>query len=69
LPNEYLFIPTGQMAAEIAAEMFGDWLGGITERRRRLGAVVTVATTEFTVEFLAQVWPVVEEEFTARETG
>jgi hypothetical protein len=26
-----------------------------------------VATTEFTVEFLAQVWPTVEEEFTRRE--
>jgi len=65
--QDYLYTPTGQMAAEIAAGMFGDWLAGITERRRRLGAVVTVATTEFTVEFLAQVWPVVEPEFTRRE--
>jgi DNA-binding transcriptional LysR family regulator len=65
--QDYLFTPTGEMAAEIAAGMFGDWLTGITERRRRLGAVVTVATTEFTVEFLAQVWPVVEAEFTRRE--
>ena len=48
--------------------MFGDWLAGITEARRRLGAVVTVAGTEnFEVKFLAQVWPVVEAEFrTAR---
>jgi DNA-binding transcriptional LysR family regulator len=65
--QDYLFTPTGQMAAEIATRMFGDWLAGITERRRRLGAVVTVATTEFTVEFLAQVWPTVEAEFTRRE--
>jgi DNA-binding transcriptional LysR family regulator len=65
--QDYLFTPTGQMAAEIAAEMFGDWLAGITERRRRLGAVVTVATTEFTVDFLAQVWPTVEAEFTRRQ--
>ena len=43
------------------------WLTGITERRRRLGATVTVATTEFTVDFLAQVWPSVTAEFTRRE--
>lgn len=48
--------------------MFGDWLAAITERRR-LGAVVTVATTEFTVEFLALVWPGIEAEFTRREIG
>jgi DNA-binding transcriptional LysR family regulator len=65
--QDYLFTPTGQMAAEVAAGMFGDWLAGITERRRRLGAVVTVATTEFTVEFLARVWPAIEAEFTRRE--
>lgn len=65
--QDYLFTPTGQMAAEIAAGTFGDWLAGITERRRRLGAVVTVATTEFTVDFLAQVWPAIEPEFTRRE--
>jgi DNA-binding transcriptional LysR family regulator len=65
--QDYLFTPTGQMAAEIAAGMFGDWLAGITERRRRLGTVVTVATTEFTVDFLARVWPAVEAEFTRRE--
>ncbi len=65
--QDYLFTPTGQMAADIAARMFGDWLAGITERRRRLGTVVTVATTEFTVEFLAQAWPAIEPEFTRRE--
>jgi len=47
--------------------MFGDWLAGITERRRQLGSVITVATTEFTVDFLAQVWPAIEAEFTRRE--
>ena len=47
--------------------MFASWLTGITERRRRLGATVTVATTEFTVDFLAQVWPSVADEFTRRE--
>jgi DNA-binding transcriptional LysR family regulator len=65
--QDYLFTPTGEMAADVAAGMFADWLAGITDRRRRLGAVVTVATTEFTVEFLAQVWPAIEEEFTRRE--
>jgi len=65
--QDYLFTPTGEAVADIAQAMFADWLAGITDRRRRLGATVTVATTEFTVDFLAQVWPVVAEEFTRRE--
>lgn len=65
--QDYLFTPTGQALAEIAAQSFVDWLGGITDRRRKLGATVTVATTEFTVDFLAQVWPAVSEEFARRE--
>jgi hypothetical protein len=55
------------MAASVARDMFGEWLAGITDRRRRLGAAVTIATTEFTVDFLAQVWPQVSDEFTRRE--
>jgi DNA-binding transcriptional LysR family regulator len=65
--QDYLFTPTGEMAVAVARSMFGDWLAGITDRRRRLGAAVTVATTEFTVDFLAQAWPQVEAEFTRRE--
>lgn len=51
----------------IAGRILIDWLVGITDRRRQLGATVSVATTEFTVYFLAQVWPDVAEEFTRRE--
>ncbi len=65
--QDYLFTPTGEMAAAVARGMFADWQAGIIDRRRRLGAVVTVATTEFTIDFLAQVWPSVAEEFTRRE--
>jgi DNA-binding transcriptional LysR family regulator len=65
--EDYLFTPTGEMAVGVARGMFADWLGGITDRRRSLGAAVTVATTEFTVDFLAQVWPQVVTEFTHRE--
>ncbi len=65
--QDYLFTPTGDAVADIAGRMFADWLSGITDRRRKLGATVTVATTEFTVDFLAQVWPDVAEEFTRRE--
>lgn len=65
--QDYLFTPTGEAIADIAAKWFADWLAGITDRRRKLGATVTVATTEFTVDFLAQVWPEVAEEFTRRE--
>ena len=65
--QEYLFTPTGDAVVEIARGMFDDWLAGITDRRRRLGAVVTVATTEFTIDFLSQVWPSVAPEFSRRE--
>jgi hypothetical protein len=65
--QDYLFTPTGETVADIAARSFADWLAGITDRRRKLGATVSVATTEFTVDFLAQVWPDVAEEFTRRE--
>lgn len=65
--QDYLFTPTGEMAASVARDMFGEWLAGITDRRRRLGAAVTIATTEFTVDFLAQVWPQVADDFTRRE--
>jgi len=65
--QDYLFTPTGDAIADIAARSFRDWLAGITDRRRKLGATVSVATTEFTVDFLAQVWPDVADEFTRRE--
>jgi hypothetical protein len=65
--QDYLFTPTGEAVADIAAKSFVDWLTGITERRRKLGATVSVATTEFTVDFLAQVWPDVADEFSRRE--
>ncbi len=64
--QDYLFTPTGEAVADIARGMFAAWLAGITDRRRRLGATVTVATTEFTVDFLAQIWSALVEEFTRR---
>jgi DNA-binding transcriptional LysR family regulator len=65
--QDYLFTPTGEAIGDVAAKTFGDWLAGITDRRRKLGATVTVATTEFTVDFLAQIWPDIADEFTLRE--
>jgi DNA-binding transcriptional LysR family regulator len=65
--QDYLFTPTGEMVSHLAGELFGTWQAGITDRRRRLGAAVTVATTEFTVDFLAQVWSAVADEFSRRE--
>lgn len=58
--QDYLFTPTGDAVADIAARSFADWLAGITDRRRKLGATVSVATTEFTVDFLlksGRTWP------------
>jgi DNA-binding transcriptional LysR family regulator len=64
--RDYLFTPTGEAAIAIAQRALADWLAGITDRRRRLGATVTVATTEFTIDFLSQVWPTVADEFARR---
>ncbi len=65
--QDYLFTPTGETVAGIARAMFTEWTTGILDRRRRLGSTITVATTEFTIDFVAQVWPAVAEEFTRRE--
>lgn len=65
--EDYLFTPTGGAMAKIARDTLASWLTGITQRRRHLGASITVATTEFTVDFLAQVWPAVATEFTRRQ--
>lgn len=64
--QDYLWTPTGEAIVEIARGTFDGWLAGITDRRRQLGATITVATTEFTVDFLSQVWPHVRDEFTQR---
>ena len=64
--QDYLFTPTGEAAIAIAQRALADWLAGITDRRRLLGATVTVATTEFTIDFLSQVWPYVADEFARR---
>jgi DNA-binding transcriptional LysR family regulator len=65
--QDYLFTPTGDAVIEIARRIFSDWLTGIADRRRQLGAKITVATTEFTIDFLSQIWPSIEPEFTRRE--
>src|SRR2546423_14882181 len=43
--QDYLFTPTGQAIVVVARQTFADWLAGISDRRRRLGASLTVATT------------------------
>lgn len=65
--EDYLFTPTGEAMATIARSTLARWSTGITQRRRHLGTSITVATTEFTVDFLAQVWPEVAAEFTRRQ--
>jgi DNA-binding transcriptional LysR family regulator len=65
--QDYLFTPTGEAIVAIARDTFASWLAGVTDRRRHLGATITVATTEFTIDFLAQIWPAVQDEFTRRE--
>ncbi|KZM69040.1 LysR family transcriptional regulator [Nocardia terpenica] len=65
--QNYLFTPTGEQIAAHCRGMLGDWLTEISARRRKLGASITIATTEFTVDFLAQAWPLVADEFTRRE--
>lgn len=62
-----LFTPTGEEVAELASSTLERWLHGIHAARRRLGATLTIGTTEFTLRFLGEIWPDLQEQFQQRE--
>jgi DNA-binding transcriptional LysR family regulator len=65
--KQLLFTPTGQAAAGWSEKLFQDWAAGIQECRRRLGATVTVGTTEFTLDYLGKAWERVKDRLQAEE--
>lgn len=65
--EDFLFTPTGEQLVTLAAATLGSWNDGLQQARRRLGATITVGTTEFTIRFLGEIWPQVRDEFERRE--
>ncbi|WP_207945221.1 LysR family transcriptional regulator [Actinomadura rubrisoli] len=65
--KDFLFTPTGETTVELARATFANWLESIHWSRRRLGRMLTVGTTEFTLPIVSRAWERVSEEFRQRE--
>ncbi|MFC4052275.1 LysR family transcriptional regulator [Actinomadura syzygii] len=65
--KDFLFTPTGEDTVELARLTFEKWLESIHWSRRRLGRMLTVGTTEFTLPIVSRAWNRVSEEFRQRE--
>ncbi|WP_231333901.1 LysR family transcriptional regulator [Actinomadura graeca] len=65
--KDFLFTPTGETSVELARTTFASWLESIHWSRRRLGRMLTVGTTEFTLPIVSRAWQRVSEEFRQRE--
>ncbi len=65
--KDFLFTPTGETTVELARTTFANWLESIHWSRRRLGRMLTVGTTEFTLPIVSRAWERVSEEFRQRE--
>ncbi|WP_242906185.1 LysR family transcriptional regulator [Actinomadura terrae] len=65
--KDFLFTPTGETTVELARQTIGSWLESIHWSRRRLGRMLTVGTTEFTLPIVSRAWDRVSEEFRQRE--
>lgn len=65
--KDYLFTPTGETTVELARMTFEKWMESIHWSRRRLGRMLTVGTTEFTLPIVSRAWDRVSEEFRQRE--
>lgn len=65
--QDFLFTPTGEQFVALAETTVDAWLTGTQSARRQLGSMVTIGTTEFTVLFVGEVWPHLQDEFERRE--
>ncbi len=65
--KDFLFTPTGESTVELARTTFAAWLESVHLSRRRLGRMLTVGTTEFTLPIVSRAWRRVSEEFHQRE--
>ncbi|XVQ09033.1 LysR family transcriptional regulator [Spirillospora sp. CA-255316] len=65
--KDFLFTPTGEGAARLARKTLREWLDAVHLSRRRLGRMITVGTTEFTLPIVSRAWDLVAEELRQRE--
>src|SRR5437868_4218883 len=65
--RDFLFTPTGETSVELARSTLVSWLESIHWSQRRLGRMLTVGTTEFTLPIVSRAWDRVSEEFQQRE--
>ncbi|GAA3926317.1 hypothetical protein GCM10023085_04560 [Actinomadura viridis] len=65
--KDFLFTPTGENAARLARATLREWLDAVHWSRRRLGRMLTVGTTEFTLPIVSRAWDRVSEELRQRE--
>ncbi|AOS62349.1 LysR family transcriptional regulator [Actinoalloteichus hymeniacidonis] len=64
--KDMLFTGTGESLVEMARRTLAGWLDEIDECRRSLGGILTVATTRFTLRYLADAGRFVAAEFESR---
>jgi DNA-binding transcriptional LysR family regulator len=64
--KDFLFTPSGEEVVALATATLRSWTERVHGARRRVGSTVTVGTTEFTVEFLGEVWPGLRDTFERR---
>ncbi|GAA2105860.1 LysR family transcriptional regulator [Actinomadura alba] len=65
--KDVLFTSTGEEMVRLAQVTLSKWLGGIHASRRRLGSMLTVGTTEFTLPIVSRAWERLAEEFRHRD--
>ena len=64
--KDFLFTRSGEEVVALAAATLRSWAERVHGARRRVGSTITVGTTEFTVEFLGEVWPQLRDTFERR---
>lgn len=64
--KDFLFTGSGQEVVALAAATLRSWTERVHLARRQVGSTITVGTTEFTVEFLGEIWPGLRDTFERR---
>lgn len=65
--KDCLFTETGEAAVRLARATLSQWQESIHRNRRRLGRMLTVGTTEFTLPIISRAWERVAEQFRRQE--
>ncbi|WP_433335764.1 LysR family transcriptional regulator [Spirillospora sp. CA-294931] len=65
--RDFLFTETGEDTVRMARTTITRWLDAIHWGRRRIGRMITVGTTEFTLPIVSRAWDLVSDELRRRE--